>query len=50
MKVTVSVSCITEKRLQIHNLIGQRNANHTFTAGSDVVLFDILQKKFIKYL
>ena len=41
MRVTVSVSCITEQRLRIQSLMEQRNANHTFTAGSGVVLFDI---------
>ena len=50
MRVTVSVSCITEERLQIHSLMEHGHANHTFTADSGVVLFDILRKKFIKYL
>ena len=44
IKVTVSVSCITEERLQIHSLMEQRITNHTFTAGSGAVLLDILRK------
>ena len=48
IKVTVSVSCITEEKLQIHSLMEQRNANHTFTAGSRAVLFDIL-REFIDF-
>ena len=50
MRVTDSVLCIKEGRLQIHCSVDKRNANHTFTAGSKVVLFDILQKRFIKHL
>ena len=42
IKVTVSVSCITEERLQIHSLMEQRITNHTFTAGSGAVLLDTL--------
>ena len=48
MRVTVSVSRITEERLQIHSSMEQRNANHTFTAGSGAALFDILRIMFIK--
>ena len=44
IKVTVSVSCITGQRLQIHSLMEQRITNHTFTAGSRAVLLDILRK------
>ena len=50
MRVTVSVSCLMEDRLQIHSLMEQKNANHTFTAGSGVSVFDILGKKFKKYV
>ena len=45
MRATVNVLCITEERLQIHSLMEQRNANHTFATGSEVVLFDITSKK-----
>ena len=44
MRATVNVLCITEERLQIHSLMEQRNANHTFAKGSEVVLFDITSK------
>ena len=44
IKVTVSVSCITEERLQIRSLMEQRITNHTFTAGFGAVLLDILRK------
>ena len=50
MKVIVSISGIAENGLQIYSLIEQINANRAFTAGSGVVFFDILQKKFLKYL
>ena len=50
MRVTVSVSCLTEEKRPTHSLVGQRNVNHTFTTGSVAVVFDILGKKFVKYL
>ena len=50
MRVTVGVSCFMEERLQIHSLMEQRNANETFKEGSGAVVFDMLAKKFIKYL
>ena len=50
MRVTFGVSCFIEERLQIHSLMEHRNANETFKEGSGAVVFDILAKKFIKYL
>ena len=48
MRVIVSVSRITEERLQIHSWMEQRAVNHTFTAGSGIALFDTLWIKLIK--
>ena len=39
-RITVSVSSVTEGRLQIHSLKEKRSANDTFKAGPGVVLFD----------